>query len=100
MWKAEQIKDLESLREFLKNYFAGRKVRLYLFGSRARGDETPSSDIDLAIEAQEDISEDISYLSEVLEESLLPYRVELVDLSKAGRHLRKKVMEEGILWIG
>ncbi|CCQ93685.1 conserved hypothetical protein [[Clostridium] ultunense Esp] len=37
-------------------------------------------------------------LRERIEESPIPYRVDLVDLSKAEDSFREKVMKEGISW--
>ena len=41
------IRTIEELKEFIKDFFKDEKVEVYLFGSRARGDNTPFSDIDL-----------------------------------------------------
>lgn len=52
---------------------AGHPARVYLFGSRARGDED-------------------------LEESTVPYFVDVVDLSTAGSKLRDAVKRESVEW--
>ncbi len=64
---------------------AGGKV--WLFGSRARGCQRPFSDIDLLLEGAIDPAL-LSSISENLEESTLPFRVDLVreqDLADAYR---------------
>lgn len=76
------------------------QVKVYLYGSWARGEEKQSSDIDIAISAIEDLP--VGLLSEVrdsLENSTLPYRVELVNLNSADTAFSNKVKEEGIEWI-
>ena len=93
-----KIATIEELREFLKEFFRGKEAEVYLFGSRARGDASPSSDIDLAIVSDQDLSEDLTMLREILEESLLPYKVDLVDLKHA-RYLQKRVEKEGRKWV-
>jgi len=45
----EEQKIIEELESALKGFFGGRLKRYVLFGSRARGDYGPESDIDLAI---------------------------------------------------
>ena len=43
-------------------HFKDKNVRIYLFGSWARGEQKRSSDIDIAIESTEDFSYEISVL--------------------------------------
>jgi hypothetical protein len=74
-------------------------VRVYLFGSWARGEQRQTSDIDIAIEYDNNLTPtDIAKLRESLEESHIPYRVDVVDLTRAGYDLTIRVKEEGILW--
>jgi len=44
-----RLKNLEEIRSFLRGYFKGRKVKVYLFGSRAREENRVFYDVDLAI---------------------------------------------------
>ncbi len=96
-----QIKDLttlEDLKLFLKEFFKNQDVKIYLFGSRARGDNSEFSDVDLAILSSEEISDKITILKELLEESNLPFKVDLIDLKKAS-YLKEIVKKEGIRWL-
>ncbi|RUM60277.1 MAG: nucleotidyltransferase domain-containing protein [Persephonella sp.] len=95
---AKHIRTINDLKRFLKDYFKGTDVKIYLFGSRARGDNSIYSDIDLAVKSDEDIKEKISLLTEILEESYLPYKVDIVDL-KNNSYLEEIVKKEGIRWI-
>lgn len=95
-----KLKNLEELRSFLREYFKDRKVKVYLFGSRARKDNRVFSDVDLAFESSEDLSKDLTYLSELLEESWLPYKVDLVELSKVNEDFRETILKEAVLWVG
>ena len=94
----EQISTLDDLRAFLRKFFHGKKVEVYLFGSRARGEESVGSDVDLAIVSEVDLSEDLVVLREILEDSLLPYKVDIVDLAQAP-YLKEIVLKEGEKWI-
>jgi predicted nucleotidyltransferase len=58
---------------------AGSSV--FIFGSRARGDYQPFSDIDILVEGPASASL-LSSIAEELEESTLPYRVDLVPASE------------------
>ena len=80
--------------------FEGLNVQLWLFGSHARGDARPSSDIDLAFLPLETLPASlISDLGEAFEESTIPCRVDLVDLRYASTSLKGEVEREGIPWI-
>lgn len=92
-----KLKTIDNLKEFLIDYFKDKKVKVYLFGSRARGDNTGFSDIDIGIVSDEEISRDIVILREILEESSIPYKVDIVDLSK-NRDLIDVVLKEGKRW--
>lgn len=79
----------------------GRAVRVWLFGSRARGDARPGADIDIALEAADGRPLPkalVGELRERLEESLIPWSVDLVDLAEAGSRLREAVRREGVPW--
>ncbi len=56
-------------------------AKVWVFGSRATGKAKPFSDLDLAIDAGQKLSQsDYSDLSEAFENSVLPYKVDLVDM--------------------
>lgn len=74
-------------------------ARLKLFGSRARGDARRASDIDLALIARQPIAAaDMAALREALEESAIPFRIDLVDYASAPANLRAAIDREGIPW--
>lgn len=89
------MKTIQDLKKFLLDTFP--QEHIYLFGSRARGDESAYSDIDIAIESNRTLSEKLSQARLDIEESLIPYKVDLVELSKAP-YLRKIIQKEGVLW--
>lgn len=55
-------------------------AKVWCYGSRARGDFKKFSDLDLMIEAPTDLSSTIGAMSETLEKSNFPYKVDLVQL--------------------
>ena len=93
-----KLETLEDLRSFLKDFFGSEKVEIYLFGSRARGDNTPFSDVDIALLASKDMSDKMTILRDILEESNFPYKVDLVDLS-SNKELLEIVLKEGKRWL-
>jgi len=91
--------DLDTLRKIVLSGLGKHRVRVFLFGSRANGEAGKASDIDVAVLPLECLP--IGLLSEIrfsLQESNVPYEVDLVDLSHADQEFRRHVMEEGILW--
>lgn len=77
----------------------GRHVAVYLFGSWARGQATRASDIDIAIQPSRPLPPGaLAELREQLEESRIPYRVEVVDLTQVAPSFRNRVLQEGIPW--
>ncbi len=90
---------VEQVREMVLAKLAGLQVKVYLFGSRATGKACETADIDVAIEPFEALP--IGLLSDIreqLEESNIPFPVDLVDLSSASEKLAAMVRQEGILW--
>lgn len=77
-----------SVLDSLKN----EDARVYFFGSRARGEGRRSSDVDLAVDGGgRDISFSLALLREKLEESSCPYRVDVVDMNRAGDTLCRRI---------
>ena len=72
---------LNELKRELRSLYGDRLVRLILFGSHARGEATPDSDIDLLAVLKSPVSQvqEISYMSELSVKILLDYN-ELVSI--------------------
>jgi predicted nucleotidyltransferase len=93
---------IELAREIIDDILADRPIAVYLFGSRAGERYQRFSDIDIALDAQRGPTppELVSQLVEALEESLIPYKVDLVDLATTDDAFRDKVYREGVKWRG
>ncbi len=90
---------LQQAKHIVTQQLAKHRVDAYLFGSRAKGTATRYSDIDIALLPKAPIPAILaSDLKEALEESTIPYYVDVVDLSTVSENFRKKVLQEGILW--
>jgi len=91
---------LERVREVVRRALGPHRAEVYLFGSWARGTQRPTSDIDLAIQTPEPLPPGVlAAVREALEESTVPYRVDVVDLAETDLAFRERVRREGILWI-
>ncbi|MBN2267332.1 MAG: nucleotidyltransferase domain-containing protein [Candidatus Babeliaceae bacterium] len=75
------------------------QARIYLFGSRATHKNRPGSDIDIAIDNGSTV--DFATLLKVwgeLDESNIPYKVDLVDLQASSESFRQEIFKKGVLW--
>lgn len=90
---------LKEVRRLTLETLCGRKAKIYLFGSWARGAPSRASDIDIAVEADPPFPPGaLAVLRERLEESRIPYRVDVVDLGTSDPAFRESVIRQGILW--
>lgn len=90
---------LAEVRRIVLEGLRGHRARVYLFGSRARGEARRASDIDVAILPLNPLPPGLlSSIRESLEESHVPYKVDVVDLSQVEPTFRERVEREGIPW--
>jgi len=76
-----------------------RVERVVLFGSRARGNFRPQSDIDLALFGKALTTADLAELQSRLEETPIPQRVDLVLASAVDSpELLHHIEKEGRIW--
>lgn len=72
--------ELNLLRKVVIVPLAQRGAKVWCFGSRATGKNSKHSDIDLMVEASDDLSALIGEVREAIVESSFPYKVDIVDL--------------------
>jgi predicted nucleotidyltransferase len=90
---------LHEVRRLVLNGLAGHRARVWLFGSRASGGAREASDIDVAVLPLEPLGTGtLAAIRDALEESHVPWQVDLVDLTTATPALRASVEREGIPW--
>ena len=83
---------LENIISVIKRYI--EPSRIIIFGSRARGDYDKTSDIDIAI----DCKGDVGFINEILgEDAPTLLKINLVNLRKVNKELRKEIIREGII---
>ena len=92
-------KALKVLENMVKDAFKDSEVQIVLFGSRARGDYAKTSDIDIGILPNGEINrKELILLREKVENSNIPYKVDVVNLSQTSKEFIEKALKEGILW--
>jgi predicted nucleotidyltransferase len=90
---------MSELREMVLAALRGHDAAVWLFGSCARGEVRQHSDIDIAILPRDDLPSDFfAELAADIEESPIPYDVDLVDLRHADPTLVEEVRREGVKW--
>lgn len=92
---------IEQLRQKVLDALGEHDAEVWLFGSCARGEALQHSDIDIAILPRDELpSAFFSDLAEGVEESSIPYNVDIVDLRSAASTLIDEVHREGVKWKG
>jgi predicted nucleotidyltransferase len=95
-----ELKYLNQMRELVLRVTADLECTVFLFGSRARGVQRRSSDIDIGFSG---LSESVftkvrdRLLSE-LEESVIPHHVDLVNMDTVPGDFREVAMKEVVVW--
>src|SRR5689334_6793367 len=90
---------IEELRRMVLAALVGHDAEAWLFGSCARGNPRQHSDIDIAILPHSEIPSGVlAELAADIEESAIPYDVDLVDLRHAEPALVEEVRREGVKW--
>ena len=74
-----------------------KKFEVYLFGSRARGNEQEGSDTDFAISGAAIDRCDLSLIREQWEYSTIPMMLDLVDLKDINSALNEQIENEKLL---
>lgn len=88
---------LKWLIEAFEQNAGSAKAELYMYGSRVKGTENRGSDIDLAVKSVELSPAALSRIRESLHESHIPFKIDLVELSKVNEAFRKEIEKDGIL---
>lgn len=94
---SNQAADLSQIKAILRRALSGKSCVAYLFGSRATGAAQPASDFDVAVLATEDISRELSMARDLLEESNIPLKVDVIDLRLAAPAFRRVAQAQGVL---
>jgi predicted nucleotidyltransferase len=90
---------MAAIEAIVAEHLRGVVADVYLFGSRARGDQRVWSDVDIAVDAHEPMPEEtLVNLRGALEECSVPLFVDVVDLGRVSPAFRNRVLSEGKRW--
>ncbi len=96
---------MKELDEKIKNKIIGLinvllpNAKIYLFGSRARKTNKDNSDIDIALDAGEELPNRIVYeIKSVLNATDIMYLIDVVDINIVDDLMKEQILKDGILW--
>ena len=79
----------KEIKNILQNFIDFKKSKVFIFGSRAKGESRKFSDYDIGIIGRKSLGlKKISLIKGELEESDLPYRVDVVDFSTVSKNFK------------
>jgi len=94
-----ESKYLDQLKMLVVDQMKGESVKILLFGSRARGDHHLGSDVDVGLIPDGQLNHSrITFLKEKIENSCIPYKVDLVDLREASKEFVEHALKDAVVW--
>jgi len=72
--------------------------RFFLFGSRAKGTAGEMADIDIGVIPAMDLQDELKVIQDEIEQSFVPYSVDLVDFSKISESFKQQALKKIIPW--
>lgn len=88
-------------KQILLEQLADTDIAVYLFGSRAKGTERPTSDIDIALDAKGPVPALVyDKVLHALEHSVIPYKFDVIDMHQISADFKNIILKEGIQWKG
>lgn len=90
---------LKKLKKITLELLKDEKVKIVLFGSRARKDNNIGSDVDIGILPLGEFDErKLTILREWIEQLNIPYKVEIVNFAEVSESFKKAAMKEAVIW--
>ena len=94
-----QQKCLEIVKNIVLNNVDTSQYKVFLFGSRACGNSKKYSDIDVGILGNQKFSVIQKFdIQDAIEESIVPYKVDLVDFYEVNSKFKTEALKQIIVW--
>ncbi len=91
----EEDKYIEEIRDIIFKFLDPKEYNVFVFGSRAAGKAGKFSDYDIGIIGKKSVSSFKKVLiEEALEESNIPYKVDIVDFSLVSPEFKKIALSQ------
>lgn len=90
---------LTILKKILNETVPEKEFIVFMFGSRVAKNNHDRSDIDIGLWGNKTFPSELRFaLEEKIENSIIPYKVELVDFSRVEEYFKKKALQHIELW--
>lgn len=87
------------IKTIIQDVLINPSIEIILYGSRATQTARLSSDYDIALKSRQPISQTkLSLIREKLEESNIPYKIDLVDYALVSSELQANIDKDGTVW--
>ena len=88
-----------NLKEHVLDFLGSENIKIVVFGSRARGDNIVCSDIDIGIIPKGEFDRNsLTLLREFIENSNIPYKVDIVDFSSTSEQFKREALKDAEIW--
>ncbi len=85
----------KEIKNILQKFVDFKKYNVFVFGSRVKGKARKFSDYDVGVVGREPLGfKKIAQINEELEESDLPYRVDVVDFSTVSKNFKNTALSK------
>ncbi len=92
-------KYLEITKNIVLDTIGDKEVTVFLYGSRASQKHSESSDIDIGLIANRKLERCLLVeIKDRLDDSIVPYHIDITDFSNVSADFKKKSLENIILW--
>jgi len=90
---------IDIVKQIVLKHIPRDNFAVFLFGSRAVGNAKPLSDIDIGILGSEPLPTIIKVdLESDLEESIVPYKIDLIDFYQVDKDFKKEALNTIQIW--
>ncbi len=92
-------KYLAQLKNLVLDELKSQNIKIFMFGSRARGDNYIGSDVDIGLIPKGKMdSNKISLLKEKIDNSNIPYKVEIVNFNDVSEDFKSEALKDIEIW--
>lgn len=93
----KELAHKDSIIKIISAFYPDAKI--YLFGSYARGQDTSTSDIDIAVDTGRRLDlREWQFLWNLLDALPTVQKIDLVDMYRIPETMRQGILKEGIVW--
>ncbi|MFH1847040.1 MAG: nucleotidyltransferase domain-containing protein [Candidatus Omnitrophota bacterium] len=92
-------KHVNDIKDFVLDFFKKDDIKIFLFGSRARGDANLYSDIDIGIIPGKNFDRSkITMLRGKIEDLNIPNKIEIVNFSEVSAEFKQEALKGAVIW--